>query len=188
MAVAGALAVIEAGTREANERLAKQEKVESNTELALNNAQRTAQKLDKVKEAMMKAKETEPEPWKCKLCIKSQDECGEYCKGTTWEAVSADIAERRKSGEGCLQGSITAVPPLGCSPTVALSTKLDPAPAGKKVKYCLAAFRSESARRYGQPTPDVLMNAFVVLCVLHIQGFFGVRIGSEWSLHAPHPL
>ena len=106
----------------------------------------------KVKELKSKVKDFSlvNSGWNCKLCFKTEEECGESCKDKSWKDVSNANDALREDNQGCLKGSITAIPPWGCVPTVAMSTKLDPAPAGKKLEYCMAEFRAESARRYGE--------------------------------------
>lgn len=36
-----------------------------------------------------------PMPWKCKLCIKSEAECGNYCKREPWSVVKKDLENTR---------------------------------------------------------------------------------------------
>ena len=118
----------------------------------LKSANNERHKLVKVKELKSKVKDFSlvTSGWNCKLCFKTEEECGESCKDKSWKDVSKENDALREDNQGCLKGSITAIPPMGCSPTVAMSTKLNPAPAGKKLKYCMAEFRAESARRYGE--------------------------------------
>ena len=116
-------------------------------------AEKSKMKADLTKERngkMRKAK-TSKQPWKCKLCITSEDECGSHCTNSSWDAVSKEIKYLQSQNQGCLKGSITTVPSVGCSPAVSMDTELDPIiEPSRKYDYCRAAFRSESARRYGQ--------------------------------------
>lgn len=150
-----------AALQETKERSTKAAAQKLKLEASIRKNKEQSQKANE-KNQKLQAPPPPPHAWKCKLCITSKADCGDYCERTPWAAVLQDLETTRKAlnlapGEGCMTGSITAIPPKGCSPSVSMATKLDDV-KGKANheagEVCLKGFRSASARRYGQALVD----------------------------------
>ena len=159
--LSGALDTMAAALQETKERSTKAAAQRLKLEASIRENKEQTQKANE-KNQKLQAPPPPPHPWKCKLCITSKADCGDYCERTPWAAVLQDLEATRKAlklapGEGCMTGSITAIPPKGCSPSVSMATKLDDVKGKinrKAGEVCLKGFRSASARRYGQALVD----------------------------------